>query len=86
MRGGNPLKAVLRPSRKPTGKSVDLQDTPHSLRPGAPGPHKQVLGAAFGPQMPIWAPVVLGGCLGPGVLNLVYKSQKTPALRAMGVV
>jgi hypothetical protein len=67
----HPLKAVLKSYWKPPGKSVNLQDAqPHGLRPGAPGPHRQVLGAAFEPQMSIWAPVVLGVS---GVVNLVCK-------------
>jgi hypothetical protein len=74
-----PLKTVLKPSRKPPGKSVNLQDAqPHGLHPGAPGPQRQVLGAAFEPQMSIWDPVVLGGCLGCSIWSVVYKQQKTP--------
>jgi hypothetical protein len=79
----HPLKTVLKPSRKPTGKSVNLQDTtPHEPRPGAPGPHRQVLGAAFEPPMSIWAPVVLGGCLGCSIWSI--NSKRRP-LRTMGV-
>jgi hypothetical protein len=84
MRGGDPLKTVLKPSRKPPGKSVNLQDAqPHGLHPGAPGPHRQVLGAAFEPQMSIWDPVVLGGCLGCSIWSI--NSKRRP-LRTMGVV
>ena len=83
MRGRHPLKTALKPSSKQPGKSVSLQDTtPHGLHPGAPGPHRQVLGAAFEPQMSIWAPVVLGGCLGCSIWSI--NSKRRP-LRTMGV-
>ena len=83
VRGRHPLKTVLKPSRKPPGKSVNLQDTtPHEPRPGAPGPHQQVLGAAFEPPMSIWAPVVLGGCLGCSIRSI---NSKRRTLRTMGV-
>jgi hypothetical protein len=78
-----PLKAVLKPSRKPPGKSVNLKDAqPHGLHPGAPGPHQQVPGAAFEPPMSIWAPVVLGGCLGCSIWSI---NSKRRTLRTMGV-
>ena len=84
MRGRHPLKTVLKPPGKPTWKSVNLQNTtPHEPRPGAPGPHYQVLGAAFEPPMSIWAPVVLGGCLGCSIWSI--NSKRRP-LRTMGVV
>jgi hypothetical protein len=78
-----PLKTVLKPSRKPPGKSVNLQDAPpHGLRPGAPGAHRQVMGAAFEPQMSFWDPVVLGGCLGCSIWSI---NSKRRTLRTMGV-
>ena len=71
-----PLKTVLKASRKSPGKSVNLQDAqPHGLHPGAPGPHRQVLGAAFEPQMSIWDPVVLGGCLGCSIWSINSKRR-----------
>jgi hypothetical protein len=80
VRGGDPLKAVLKPPRKPPGKSVNLQDAqqPHGLHPGAPGPHRQVLGAAFEPQMSIWDPVALGGCLGCSIWSINSKRRPLP--------
>jgi hypothetical protein len=62
---------------------VNLQDAqPHGPRPGAPGPHRQVMEAAFEPRMSIWAPVVLGGCLGCSIWSI--NSKRRP-LRTMGV-
>jgi hypothetical protein len=86
VRGRHPLKTVLKLYWKPTWKSVNLQDTtPHEPRPGAPGPHYQVLqpmGAAFEPPTTILAPVVLGGCLGCSIWSI---NSKRRTLRTMGV-
>jgi hypothetical protein len=78
---------------------VGLQDAPaHGPRPGAPGRHRQVLGAASEPprakRCPCGVmgptshqpPVVLGAWGVPGVLNLVYKQQKTPTAHNGGRV